>query len=60
MLMFAIPRERNLLVMVIDLRPLLKGETLNTWFRDIFEHRPGGHFQNSLQKGVLLHLFLKT
>jgi hypothetical protein len=28
-----------------NLRPLLKGETLKKWLGDIFENRPGTHFQ---------------
>ena len=42
-----------------NLHPLLKGETLKNWLCDIFENRPGTHFQKSLKKGVLFQTILK-
>ena len=44
--------EEHTCVCVDNLHPLLKGETLKKWLGDIFENRPGGHFQKSLKKGV--------
>ena len=43
-----------------NLRPLLKGETLKTCLGDIFEQRPGGHFQNSSNNCVGFQTVLKT
>ena len=49
----------NTLISNSDLHPLSKGETLKKWLGDIFENRPGVHFQKSLKKGVLFQTILK-
>ena len=51
-LLRGVPEAHHMPQSTGDLRPLLKGETLKKWSRDIFENRPGTHFENSLKNGV--------
>ena len=52
-----------------NLHPLLKSDSLKKWLGDIFENRPGAHFQNKINniifqtienKGSIFKLSLKT